>query len=123
MNEATVLAEMRDIHLPAGLADAAPLAFTLWPLAGLAVVAGVLVLIRAGLRRCRRRQARAELARIAATDDRSVQWSLLLAFAATRAGRVRHPRPLPRFVYRHPDTVSGPERTAFIEFLHAELGR
>ena len=123
MNEDTVLAQLRDIHLPADLGVAAPVTMTPWPFLGLAVIAAAILAVRIWRARQWRQSARAELARIVQVKDRAAQWSLLLAFAAGLSKRARRPLALPPVAYRHPESVSDPERAEFIVFLGAELGR
>ena len=123
MNEDTVLAQLRDIHLPADLGAAAPATMATWPFLVLAGIAGVLFAVHIWRARRWRQSARAELSGIVQMENRAAQWSMLLAFAAGLSKRARRPLTLPAFAYRHPDTVSDTERAEFIVFLGAELGR
>ena len=118
-----MLEQLRDIHLPADLGAAAPTALAAWPFLVLAGIAGVILAAHVWRARRRRQRARTELADILRVEDRAAQWSMLLAFAAGLSRRARRPLTLPPCAYRHPDTVSDTERSAFIAFLGAGLGR
>ena len=123
MNEDTVLAQLRDIHLPADFGAAAPIAFAPWPIMMLAVVIGAILAVRIWRANRWRRGAKTEFARIVQVKDHSEQWSMLLAFAASLSDRAQRPVSLPQLAYRHPDTVSETEKAEFIDFLSVELGR
>ena len=118
-----MLAQLRDIHLPAELGAATPAAMAAWPFLVLAGVAGMIFAARIWRARRWRQSARAELAGIVQMEDRTVQWSMLLTFAAGLSKRARRPLTLPPFANRHPDTVSDTERAKLIAILGTELGR
>lgn len=123
MNEQEVLAQLRDIHMPIALGDAAPVELAVWPFIVLAVIAAALLAIRFWRRNQWRQGARAEFARIVEIEDRAAQWPLLTAFAASLASRAQRSIALPDLAYRHPDTISDAERTAFVDHVRAELRR
>lgn len=123
MNEDTVLAQLRDIHLPEDFGAAAPIAFAPWPFMVFAVVMGAILMVRIWRANRWRRRAKAEFARIVQVRDHLAQWSLLLGFAASLSDRAQRPVTLPHLAYRHPDSVSESEKAEFIDFLSAELGR
>ena len=123
MNENDVLNQLRDIHLPADLGSAVPVAFAGWPFAMLAVVILAILAVRYWRRNRWRRNAKAEFARIVEVRDQDTQWSMLLAFAASLSDRARRPVALPNLAFRRPETVSETERMEFINYLGTELGR
>lgn len=123
MNEQEVLAQLRDIHVPIALSDAAPVELAVWPFIVLAVIAAALLAIRFWRRNQWRQGARAEFARIIEIEDRAAQWPLLTAFAASLASRAQRSVTLPNLAYRHPDTISDTERAAFVDHVRAELRR
>lgn len=123
MSEDNVLAQLRDIHLPAGLGAIEPTAFAAWPFIALAVVLGVILVVRFWRHNRWRRSAKADFARIVEIEDHAAQWSMLLAFAAGLPDRARRPITLPNLAYRLPESVSETEKAEFITYLNAELGR
>lgn len=123
MSEDEALAQLRDIHLPADIAMAAPIQFALWPFLALAAAATLLLAIRLWNRSYRRRQRLADLARIARTEDASAQWSMLLDLATRLPARTGQKPALPSLAYRRPETITEAERAAFIQFIGAELRR
>ena len=123
MSEDEVLAQMRDIHLPAELAAAAPVAFASWPFIALAVVIAVILLVRFWRQQQWRRTARTEFARIVAIAEPAAQWPVLLAFAASLSERARRPVDLPALIYRRPETISDAEREQLVSAIRAELAR
>ena len=123
MNEQEVLAQLRDIHVPIALGDAAPVEMAVWPFIGLAVVVAALLAIRFWRRNQWRQGARAEFSRIIEVEDRAAQWPLLIAFAASLPSRTQRPITLPSLVFRHPETISDTEHASFVDHLRAELGR
>jgi hypothetical protein len=123
VSDEEVLAQLRDIHLPAEIAGSTAIEFAAWPLIALAVAVGAILLVRFLIRDQWRRRARAELSRITDIDDQGAQWSQLLAFATGLSSRAGRAVTLPDLAYRHHDTITDSERTAFITHLSAELGR
>lgn len=123
MTEEEVLAQLRDIHFPADLAEGASLALALWPFLVLGGLVLILVILRLVGRGRWRRTARGELAEIVALDDPDRQWTMLLAFASTLSDRAGRPVTLPDTAYLRPDRIGQTERTAFVAYLRAELLR
>lgn len=123
MSEDDVLAQMRDIHMPAELAAAPPVEFASWPFVALAVVIAAILIVRLWRQRQWRRAARSELARIVAVKDSAAQWSMLLRFAASLSERARRTVALPALIYRRPETISDAERGELVAALRTELGR
>ena len=123
MSENDVLAQLRDIHLPADLGAAMPIAFAAWPFIVLAIVISVVLAVRYWRQNRWRQSAKTEFARIIQVKDNPAQWSMLLAFAASLSDRARRPVALPNLAYRHPETVSDAEKAEFITYLSTELGR
>ena len=123
MTEEEVLAQLRDIHLPADLAGAAPLAFALWPFLVLTGLVCLVLVLRLVGRNRWRRAATEELARISAVQDPANQWQMLLAFATSISERAGRPFALPDIAFKRPEQISDAERTAFVDYLRAELAR
>ncbi len=122
MSEEEVLAQLRDIHVPANL-EAAPIVLAAWPFIVLAIIVGVVLLARWWKRNRWRRIATGDLARIAGAKDPATQWSLLLAFAGTLSQRAGRSVNLPALAYRRPASITDAERAEFISFLSGELRR
>ena len=123
MNEDDVLAQLRDIHVPADVGTAAPVDFAPWPFIVLAVVIGVILAIRYWTRNRWRRGAKTDLARIISVEDPSAQWSMLLAFAGGLSSRAGREITLPNLAYRHPASITDADRAELISHLRVELGR
>ncbi|MFP6757700.1 MAG: DUF4381 family protein [Alphaproteobacteria bacterium] len=123
MNEDEVLAQLRDIHLPAELAVAAPITFAAWPIIAVAGIGAAILLARYWQRNRWRRHASADLSRIERVEDAAAQWSMLLGFAGGLAQRAGHAVTLPALAYRHPATITDTERAEFISHLSAEVRR
>ncbi len=123
MSEDDVLAQLRDIHLPAELSAAAPIELAAWPLIALAVVVGAILVTRIWNRNRWRRSARTDLSRIVRVEDQAAQWSMLLAFAGGLSDRAGRPVTLPNLAYRHPESITDAERAELISYLSAELRR
>ena len=123
MSEDDVLAQMRDIHLPADLAAAAPVEFAAWPFITLAVFLGAILVARYWHKNRWRRWAKTDLSRIVQVKDHSAQWSMLLDFAGGLSDRAGRTVVLPNLAFRHPDTISDAERAELISHLSAELRR
>lgn len=123
MKEDQVLTQLRDIHVPADLGAAVPIAFAPWPFVILAIILGAALMVRVWTRVRRRQQAGADLARIVGVEDPAEQWGRLLAFAGGLAERMGRRVTLPDLAYRRPETITDADRAAFIEHLHAELRR
>jgi hypothetical protein len=123
VTEDEALAQLRDIHLPAGFDTATSIQFAAWPFIAVTVVVGMLLAIRLWNRNRWQRRAQTDLSNIVQTEDRSAQWSQLLAFAKSLPLRTRRKVNLPSFAYRRPETITDAERAAFIDFVSAELRR
>ena len=123
MNEDEVLAQLRDIHLPAELAAAAPIEFAAWPIVVMAGIAAAILLARYWRQNRWRRHANADLSRIERVDDAAAQWSMLLSFAGGLAECAGHAVTLPSLAYRQPATITDAERAELIAHLSAELRR
>ena len=123
MKEDDVLAQLRDIHLPADLGAAAPFEFAAWPFIALAVVIAAILVTRYWNRNRWRRGAATDLSRIVRVEDQAAQWSLLLAFAGGLSARAGRPINLPNLAYRRPESISDAERADLIATLSAELRR
>ncbi len=123
MNEEELLSQLRDIHVPVALSEAAPVAFAAWPFIVLAVVIAMVLAVRFWRHNQWRQGAKAEFAHILQVEDRAAQWPMLINFAASLSRRAGRVITLPELAYRNPDTISEDERTAFIDTLGAELGR
>ena len=123
MNEDEVLAQLRDIHLPAEAVQSAPVEFALWPFLVLVAIAGVVLLVRAWRGAFERRQAIRELEHILSVHDDANRWQRLLAYAARLSARIGGRLELPDVAFQRPDRLSADERTSFVDFLKAKLGR
>lgn len=123
MNDEEILAQLRDIHLPAELGASQPFELAVWPIIGLIAVIVAILAIRLWMRNRWRRHARADLSRLAAMSDPIAQWSSLLAFAAGLSARARRPINLPNLVYRRPDSITEADRASLIDHLRTELSR
>ena len=123
MSEEEALAQLRDIHLPADLAIATSMQFAVWPFIVLALIVGSIIAIRFWSRSRWRRRAHVELSRIVGTEDPAQQWSLLLAFAKNLPARTGRKVALPDVAFRRQETITETERTAFVDFVRAELSQ
>lgn len=123
MNEDDVLAQLRDIHLPAELNAATTLEFAAWPFVALALVVSCVLAARLWNRNRWRRSARADLAHILSIEDQATQWAMLLAFACGLVGRSGRPVTLPKAAFLRPETITDDQRSEFVAFLSAELRR
>lgn len=123
MREDDVLAQLRDIHVPAELGAAASIGFAAWPFIALAVLVGAILVTRFWNRNHWRRSAKTDLSRIVRIEDQAAQWSMLLAFGGGLPDRAGRPITLPDLAYRRPESITDAERAAFIAYLGAELRR
>ena len=123
MSEDEVLAQLRDIHLPADPGAAAPIEFAAWPFIAMAVVVGAILVTRLWTRDRWRRSAITDFSRIVRVEDQAAQWSMLLAFAGGLSNRAGRPLTLPSLAYRHPGSITDAERAELISHLGAELRR
>ena len=110
MTAEEIIAQLRDIHLPAELEAQPATGLAAWPFAALAIAVVTILLARLWIRNRWRRRARAELARILSTADGTTQWAMLLAFAIGLSGRSGRPVTLPRIAYLRPDAVTDAQR-------------
>ena len=123
MKEEQVLAQLRDIHLPAEFGAAVATEFAGWPFAVLALVVFAIWVVRFWNRRQWRRGARADLSHILSIEDQATQWALLLQFACGLSGRSGRPVTLPPTAFMRPESISAEQRSEFIAFLRTELER
>ncbi len=123
MNEEDVLAQLRDIHLPAELAASTSIEFAAWPFIALGIVVGVVLVTRHWNRNRWRRLSSADLSRIVRVEDHAAQWSMLLRFAGGLPDRAGRPLTLPNVAYRRPESISDAEKAELIDTLSAELRR
>lgn len=123
MKEDDILAQLRDIHVPALLDVVTTTEFVAWPFAVLAVAILAIALARLWNRNQWRRRARADLSQILSQTDQATQWSALLAFADGLAGRSGRRISLPNTAFVRPETITDDQRSEFISFLSAELSR
>lgn len=123
MSEEEVLAQLRDIHVPAELNVSAPHEFALWPFTVLAFMVAAILAIRFWTRNRWRRRARAELSRILLVEDQTAQWSGLLSFACSLSDRAGRPISLPDVAFLRPEAITDAERAVVVSFLSAELRR
>ncbi len=123
MTEDEALAQLRDIHLPAGFDTAASIQLAAWPFITLAVVVSMLLALRGWNRYRQRRSVQTNFSQIVQTEDPAAQWTLLLTFANSLPARTGRKIALPSLAYRHPETITDGERAAFIDFVRAELRR
>lgn len=121
MNEEEVLAQLRDIHMPAQLEQAVTIEFAGWPFAILALVVFVILAVRIRSRNYWRRTARADLSRILSIEDPAVQWTLLLELATGLSARSGRLVTLPHTAFMHPDDLSRQQRSEFVGFLSREI--
>jgi hypothetical protein len=123
VTEDEALAQLRDIHLPTEIETAGSIQLAAWPFIALAIIVGTILAIRFLNQHRWRRRAQSDLARIAQTEDRAEQWSMLLAFAQSLPARTGRKVPLPSLAYRRPETITDSERAAFIDSMSGELRR
>ena len=123
MNEDEVIAQLRDIHLPAELERMVTTGFAGWPFLVLAVIVFVILTVRFWKRSQWRWRARAELSRIRTIEDPSKQWGMLLKFAVGLSDRSGRPITLPPTAFMQPEVLSDDQKSEFIAFLNAELER
>lgn len=121
MTEDDVLAQLRDIHLPAELGAAAAAEFALWPFVVLAFAVVAILLVRLWNRNRWRRGARSDLANILSVEDRATQWARLLTFAGGLSSRSGRSVTLPETAFVRPDSITDDQRSEFISFLSTEL--
>ena len=95
MNRDELIAQLRDIHLPAEAVEAAPLDFAFWPIVAYLATTMLVLAIIYWRRSAWRREVHAELRRIEGNPDRQGRWLTLIALAV-RVSRLRGLRaPLP----------------------------
>ncbi len=124
MTQAELLAQLRDIHLPAATTSTpVPDAFALWPIIAFAIGLAIVLAASYWRRTAWRRQARAALKAIEAESDLAQRWSSLLAIAATIARKSGRPDIVPRSAYRHPSAVTNEDATALGLHLRREIVR
>ena len=123
MTRDELIAQLRDIHLPAGADSATGLAFALWPIATFTLILAVMLGLRFWRRSAWRRAARVALRHIEANPDRTEQW-ITLVDLAVKIARVRgQMTPLPEIAYRAPGRVDGADTRALVVHLRAEASR
>ena len=123
MTRDELIAQLRDIHLPAAADSPTGLDFALWPIAMFMVIWAVMLGLRFWRRNAWRRDARAALRRIEANPDRTEPWVALIDLAV----RIAHIRgqvtPLPEIAYRAPNRVDVADARALVEHIRAETSR
>ena len=122
MTQAELVAQLRDIHLPAD-APAAAASWTWWPIIALALALGCVLLAGYWRRTAWRRQARAWLASIEAERDLERRWSSLLMLAAQVARRAGRPDAISLSAYRRPQAVTRADIEALVAHLRQEIAR
>ncbi len=123
MTQEELLAQLRDIHLPADTTAATPLGFALWPIIALAFVLGGVWVVRYWRRTAWRRQARVSLKAIEAERDLERRWSSLLTLAAQIARLSGRPEIVPTSAYQNPQAVTDEDVTALGAHLRQEIAR
>lgn len=124
MTQAELLAQLRDIHLPAETTAApAPDGFALWPIIAFALALGCVLMARYWRRTSWRRQSRAALKTIETDRDLAQRWSSLLTLAAQVARRSGRPDIVPRLAYKHPQAVTDEDAAALGAHLRREIAR
>lgn len=123
MTQEELVAQLRDIHLPADTTAAVDLGFALWPIIVLALLLGSVVVVRYWRRTAWRRLARASLTAIEAERDLELRWSSLTMLAAQIARRSGRPDIVPRSAYRNPETITDADAKALGAHLRKEIVR
>ncbi|ETX08101.1 DUF4381 family protein [Candidatus Entotheonella palauensis] len=123
MTQEELLAQLRDIHLPADTPAAAATGFALWPVIVFALVLSGIWVAGYWRRTAWRRQARASLKTIEAERDLNRRWSSLLTLAAQIARISERPDIVPRSAYQNPQAVTDEDATALAAHLRQEIAR
>jgi hypothetical protein len=122
MTQAELVAQLRDIHLPAD-ASAAAAGWAWWPIITLALALGVVLLAGYWRRTAWRRQARAWLESIETERDLERRWSSLVMLAAQVARRAGRPEIVPPSAYRRPQAVTREDIEALGAHLRQAIAR
>ena len=120
MTPEELLAQLRDIHLPADAPQAPPAGFAIWPIAVfLAIFAGVLA-VRYWKRHAWRWQARAALREIGKEQDFERRWSKLASLAEHVARMSAKTTALPAAAYRHPSNLTEDDAGSLSAYVYRE---
>ena len=124
MTEQEILAQLRDIHLPAELSVHSSYSLNGWPLVLLAALLVIMLGMRIWQRNLWRRQARAELRRIEACyRDHPQAYGQALITLAVRMARTTGQRDLlSQAVWQPPQTVTAEQSQELASRLRRVLG-
>ncbi len=107
MTQEELLAQLRDIHIPAETTAALVIeGFALWPILAFALVLSSVLIAGYWRRTAWQRQARAALRAIEADRDITRRWSSLLTLAAQMARTAGRPDIVPGDAYQNPQTAT-----------------
>lgn len=111
-----LIQELRDVHLPQGPQEAAPLAFAIEPLLVLAVAVLLVMALALWRRHAWRLQLNARLRQIDAMASPEEQWAQLLDLVG-RTRRIARLGPPPDCVYRPRERIGTTEVAALRHYI------
>ena len=123
MTQEELLAQLRDIHLPAEITTTPALGFALWPIIASALALGCILAVRYWRHTSWRRQARTVLRTIEADRDLTRRWSSLLMLAVQIGRTSGRPDIVPQSAYKNPRTVTDEDAAALCAHLRREIAR
>jgi hypothetical protein len=121
MTAQELLAQLRDIHVPADPGAATDTGFALWPVIVFVVLLAALLMAGYRRRTAWRRQAGAALKIIEAEPDPARRWSALLRLAMQIARHCGRTDTIPQAVYRNPAAVTDADAAALCRYLREQL--